>query len=230
MASDRKQSSKHLSRENRRIVLKIEQYLETRYINDIAKEEILADIVGMALECQTRNESFAEAIGGDHEEFCRELIRNSPRQSIHERILHVLHWFLLCAMLLMPGLYLIELLFTKYSPAAVSGLLYTVRLSFILKYYLLMFVLVVGWFFVRMYTYKPTKYVFGSYFAVFMLFFLSTDAVLAFIVGDRPITLNVLVWILVSGLLLLLCDLTKRIVAVTVAYRRRKNENKSSSN
>lgn len=224
MASDRKQSTKHLSRENRRIVLKIEQYLETRYVNDISKEEILSDIVGMALECQTRGESFADAIGGDHEEFCRELIRNSPRQSIHERILHVLHWFLLCAMLLLPGLYLIELLFSRYSPAETDGFLYTVRLSFVLKYYLLMFVLVVGWFFVRMYTYKPTKYVFGTYFAVFMLFFLFTDAVLAFIIGERSIRINVLLWVLITGLLLLVCDMTKRIVAMTVAYRRRKND------
>lgn len=228
MASKKKQSAIHLSRENRRIVFKIEQYLETRYINDIAKEELLADIIGMAEECQARGESFADAIGGDHEQFCRELIRNLPRQSVHERVLHVLHWFLLCSMLLLPGLYLIELLFARYSPAEVDGLLYTVRLSFPLKYYLLMFVLVVGWFFVRMYTYKPTKYVFGTYFAVFMLFFLFTDAVLAFMIGERLITINILLWIVITGVLLVLCDLTKRIFAMTVAYRRRKNDGSST--
>lgn len=224
MSKQRKQSLSSLCRENRRIILKIEQYLETRYINDIACEEILSDMIGMALECQERGESFSDAIGGDHEAFCKELISSSPRQSVHERVLRILHWFLLFGMLLLPGLYLIELLFAKYSPAEVDGLLYTVRLSFLLKYYLLMFVIVVGWFFVRMYTYKPTRYVFGTYFSVLMLLFLFTDAVFTFIVGQRVVTIHVIIWLLVAGILLVLCDLIKRVLAVTVAYRRKKKE------
>ena len=97
MNKERKNSARILTRENKRIIMKIEHYLESRYINQVAGKEIMSDIVGMAIECQERGDSFAEMIGSDHEAFCRELIRNSPRQHIHERILHVLHWFILFA-------------------------------------------------------------------------------------------------------------------------------------
>ena len=69
MSKELNLSMKKLDRENRRIILKIEQYMETRYINEIACEDILSDIVGMALECQERGEPFSEAIGGDYEAY-----------------------------------------------------------------------------------------------------------------------------------------------------------------
>ena len=220
---ERKNSLRALTKENRKTVHKIEQYLESRYINEIAGEEIISDIVGMALECQERGESFSETIGSDHELFCRELIRNSPKQFVHERILHVVHWFLLFAAFLLPGLYIIELLFSAYSPGFVKGFLYTVRLSYVLKYYVIMLVLVVGWFFVRMYNYKPTKYVFGIYFTVIILFFLFTDAILKFIVGNFIFSFNIIVWLVSLLSLLLMCDLSRRVVAMTIAYKRNKS-------
>ena len=45
-------SMKKLNKENRRVIMKMEQYMESRYINEIAGEDILADMVGMALEYQ----------------------------------------------------------------------------------------------------------------------------------------------------------------------------------
>ena len=60
-------SMKKLNKENRRVIMKMEQYMESRYINEIAGEDILADMVGMALEYQERGEPFSEAIGGDCE-------------------------------------------------------------------------------------------------------------------------------------------------------------------
>ena len=47
-------SMKKLNKENRRVIMKMEQYMESRYINEIAGEDILADMVGMALEYQER--------------------------------------------------------------------------------------------------------------------------------------------------------------------------------
>lgn len=217
-------SMKKLNKENRRVIMKMEQYLESHYINEVTGEEILSDIVGMALECQERNESFSHAIGGDFEAFCRELIRNSPRQSIVERIMNVLRWLFLYAALLMGGLFLIEMFFVKWSPAEITGLVYTANLSFILKYYIFMFVLVFGWFIVRMCTYKPMKYVFGTYFAVFMLFFLFTELALKFLVGETVVSINLLVVVMLFLVLTLLCDLIRRLSAVTIAYRKRKKE------
>ncbi len=219
-------SMKKLTKENRRLIMKMEQYMETRYINEIAGEDILADIVGMALECQERDENFNNAIGGDCELFCKELVRNSPRQSWFERILNVLRWLLLFSMILLPALFVIELIFPNMSPSEHDGLLFSSRAVFVLKYYLLMFVLVIGWFFVRMYTYKPMKYVMGSYIAVFMLFFLFTDGILGFFFNDALIKVNILVWIVSFGVVLALCDLLKRLAAITIAYRKRKNDNK----
>ena len=217
-------SMKKLNKENRNIIMKMETYLESHYVNEVSCEDILSDIVGMALECQERNESFLSAIGGDSETFCRELTRNAPRQSVWERIFNALRWFFLYAAILLPGMYLVELLFAKWSPAEINGILYTVRLSFILKYYLFMFVLVAGWFIVRMCTYKPMKYVFGIYFGVFMLFFLFTDAALTFLIGSRIVTLNPIVIACIFSVLTILCDVIRRLAAFTVAYRKRKTD------
>lgn len=225
MNKERKTSSKTLTKENRRIIMKIEQYLESRYINDIAGEEILSDIVGMALECQERGDSFAEMIGTDHEAFCKELVKNSPKQYMHERILHVLHWLLLFATFLLPGLFIIEMIFPTYSPGDILGIVYTVRFSYILKYYILMFVLVVGWFFVRMYNYKPTKYVFGTYFTILMLFFLFTDAVLKFIIGNMIVNINIIFWTVTLAVLFIICYLVRRVIAMTIAYKKDKSSN-----
>lgn len=217
-------SMKKLNKDNRRIIMKMEQYMETRYINEVAGEDILADMVGMALEYQERGEPFSEAIGGDCEAFCRELVRNSPRQSPAERILSVMRWLVLFSMILMPVLWLIELIFPKYSPSEANGFLFTTGAAFAIKYYILMFILVIGWFFVRMYTYKPMKYVMGTYIGVFMLFFLFTDGILRYIVKDCKISVNIVVWVLAFGGVLLLCDVLKRLAAITVAYRKRKEE------
>ena len=217
---------KKLSKENRGIIFKMETYLESRYINEVSCEDILSDIVGMALECQERNESFLTAIGGDSESFCRELIRNSPRQSFWERVTGILRWLFLYGAILLPGMYFVELIFAKWSPAEIDGLYYMVRLSFILKYYIFMFVLVTGWFIVRLCAYKPMKYVFGTYFAVFMLFFLFTEAILKFFVGDITVRLNVLIIAIVFSVLTVLCDLIRRLIAFTVAHRRQRNKDK----
>ena len=59
-----------------------------------------------------------------------------------------------------------------------------------------------------------------------MLFFLWTDAVLAFIVGDTVVTINLITWIVAFGAAVLVCDLSRRMLAITIAYRKRKNETK----
>lgn len=223
-------SMKKLNKDNRRIIMKMEQYIESRYINEVAGEDIIADMVGMALEYQERGEPFSEAIGGDCEAFCKELVRNSPRQSPAERVLSILRWLMLFSMLLMPALWIIELVFPKYSPSSADGFRFSVGAAFAIKYYILMFILVVGWFFVRMYTYKPMKYVMGTYIGVFMLFFLFTDGIVKYFVKDYVISVNIIVWALVFGAALLLCDVLRRLTAVTVAYRKRRDSQKNQKN
>ena len=215
-------AKRKLNKENLKLILKMEQYLESHYINEIAGEEILSDIVGMAIECQERGDSFEEAVGGDSEAFCRELIRNSPRQSVIERIMNVLRWLFLYGAVLVPGFALIEVIFSNLSPAEMDGLRYCVPLSFLLKYYIITFVLVIGWFIVRMNTYRPMKYVFGVYFTVFMLLFLGTDAILKLVVGTRTVSVHILFSALIFGVLTVLCDLIRRLSAMTIAYRKRK--------
>jgi len=219
-------AKRKLNKENARLIMKMELYLESHYINEVSGEEILSDIVGMALECQERNESFLTAIGGDSEAFCRELIRNSPRQSRFERILNILRWLFFFSALLMPGLVLVEAIFSKLSPASLDGFLFTAPLSFLLKYYVFLIVLVAGWFVVRLCTYKPMKYVFGTYFAVFMLFFLFTEAVLSFVVGSQNVTVSYPIVTLAFAILTVLCDMGRRLTAFTIAYHKRKKESK----
>lgn len=215
-----KKSSRDLTKENKKIIMKIEHYLETRYINQIVSEEILSDMIGMALECQERGDSFSSMIGDDHQSFCRELVKNSPKKFIHERVLGILHWFLLFAMLLCPGLFLLELLFPSFFPGSASGLTYIVNTTYIVKYYILTLVLVLGWFFVRMNSYKPTKYLLGIWFIVFMLVFLFIDLALGRVIKDWTVNISLIVWVLTFGTALLICDLSLRITAMTIAYKR----------
>ena len=163
-------------------------------------------------------------IGDDHQSFCRELVKHSPKKYIHERVLGILHWFLLFAMLLFPGLFLLELMFPNIFPGSVSGLIYNVNTTYILKYYILTLVLVLGWFFVRMNAYKPTKYLLGLWFIVFMLVFLFIDLALVTIIKEWIVNISVIVWLLVFGALLLICDLTSRIIAISIAYRRKNRQ------
>ena len=215
-------SMKKLNRENRRIIRKMELYLESRYINEFAGEEILSDIVGMALECQKRGESFSDAIGGDSETFCRELIRNSPRQSVLERVLVVLIWLLFFTMFLVPGLYLIEWSFPglNHSSAQIEGFLYTVRLSFLLKSEILIILLVIGWFLVKRNTYRPMKYVVGLYVAVPMAAFLIPDTILNF---NTPVTISLPIYVGVVFALLCLAYLGRKLTALTIAYQKKKH-------
>lgn len=229
MDKDLSAARARLTRENKRLILKIEQYLESHYINEVTGEELISDIVGMARECQKRGERFEDALGGDSEAFCRELIRHAPRQSLGERILHILRWIVMYATLLLPGLFLFEWVFPTVSPATISGAEYTVSLSFLIKYLILVLVLVVGWFIVRMYTYKPTKYVLGGYLASFMLVFLFSDAFLSLFIHQQVAAVNVLLWLLIGGVALLLCDLLRRLVATSIAYKNRKKNEKNES-
>lgn len=217
-------SIKRLNKENRRIIMNIEHYMETRSINEIFCEDILTDIVGMALECQHRGEPFSKAIGPDYESFCKELVKNSPRQSIVEKVLGLLRWFVLFSMCLMPVLYLIEILFPNQSPSDYSGVDFYARVSFVTKYYILMFVLIIGWFFVKKYTYKPMKYVFGTYMGVIMGFFLFSDGIINYFVKNSEIKINIVIWLVAFGLLLLIFDMLKRLIAFREAYKKRKKD------
>ncbi len=215
-------SMKKLTKKNRRTIMKMEQYMETRRVNEVACEDILCDIVGMALEAQERGEDFNDVIGGDYEQFCRELVKNAPKQRWSESILDVLFWLTLFSTVLMPSLYIVEVLFPSYSPSEYSGLVFSPKVSFLLKYYAIMFFLIIGWFFVKFYTYKPTKYVMGTYIAAFMLLYLFGDGFIAYFVKASVFNINVLIWVLVLGALLLILWLFKRLAAFTAVHQKRK--------
>ena len=200
----------------------MEQYFESRYINEIACNDIMVDIAGMAIESQQRNQPFIEVIGGDFENFCKEMIENAPRQSWAERILSVMHWILLFSMVFVPGLFIIKMLIPKYAPGEINNISYEVPLAFLLKYFILMLIVVVGWFFVRMYTYKPMKYVMGSYVGIILGLFLASDFLLKYIIGDFLVYLNLIIWIIALALMLLMCDLSRKLVATTIAYKNSK--------
>ena len=72
------------------------------------------------------------------------------------------------------------------------------------------------------------KYVMGSYISVFMLFFLFTDGILSFFVKEKIMSVNIIVWIVVFGISLLMCDILKRLAAITIAYKKQKKENNKS--
>ena len=107
MKSEYKSCLAQLDPENKKLLRKIKLYVDSRHLSRVAKEDLMGDIAGMALESQKRGESFSESIG-DHEIFCRELVKNSPRATVAEEIFRILTFVFLFAALMAPFIYALD--------------------------------------------------------------------------------------------------------------------------
>ncbi len=225
-----KTAASRLSAENRREIRRMAVYLQAHYLNEVAYEETMSDLVGMALECQQRGEPFSSAIGTDYREFCRALIQNIPRQTPIERVLDSVQyiWYALAAVV--PILYLVKLAFGNMSPAVIDGLRLTAPVPFVLKYCTVAMTLVIGLVLMRLAAYRSRKLVVTVYLAAVVFVFVAMDLLSGtFVTGyGYKITILLPVWLLIFGGLLLLCKVGKRLAAMTVAYTNRKKEEKGS--
>lgn len=215
-----------LTAENRRSLRRMEQYLDSYSLNEVAYEELLSDLAGMALECQERGESFANAVGMDEVTFCRELVVNCPRETFGERVLGLLRRLIAWLGAVLPVMVLLECIF-PWMPGRCDGLLYTVPASFLCKYCTAILLIVAGLYFAKRNIFR-SKYQIGMVFgAVFLAVFITVSEVCAYAIGEVEWQISLGLWIAVFAVLLLLCIVAKRCLALTLAYQQKQRLLKS---
>lgn len=227
MNNEYKSCIRQLNAENKKLVKKIALYIESRNLNGVAREELLGDIAGMALECQKRNESFSEQIG-DYQDFARALVKNSPRRNAAETAFWVLAWIVGAVGAIVPLLWLAEFIIPELSPARNSGFDFIAPLAYILKYTVFVGGAMLGWFVAFRLTYRSKAAVMSIYIAIlifsFAVFSLSTR-----LMPESPdCPVSIILWCLIFILAVFVCLMSKHITALTVAYNRARKQRKSN--
>ncbi len=225
MSSELKKATSQLSKENRRILRKMKHYLEACYLNEVVFEETMSDLVGMALESQQRGESLDTVIGMDYRDFCRELAKNAQKQSWLERIMNILLWLLWCALLIVPLLYVISMSHVFHTAYGENGVL-NASLPFVLKYFSVSAVIIIGWFAIRRFTYFSQTLVMSVYVCLVMTIYILMDLFAIRFFGSWIVHISLVRWIAVFAFLILLCHGLKRLTALTIAYRNQRKRNR----
>ena len=227
MNGEYKSCYRQLNEENKKLMRKICLYVESRYLNEVARDELLVDIAGMALESQKRGESFREAIGNDYESFCKELTKNSPRRSVVEGAFLILAWVLAAMGAILPLLCVWEWIAPVWSPAFFSQGVAMMPAAHLLKYLVFCAAAVCGWFFAFRYNHKTQTGVILVYLSVLFFGFFAFN-IFTHWIPESPIwAISLPVWMLTFAVLVGTSLLAKRVAALTVAYQQHRREKKN---
>ena len=227
--TDLKVTMASLTPENRRILRRMARYLDSYSLNQVAYEELMNDLAGMALECQERQQSFSEAVGMDEVAFCQELVANCPRETVGERLIGLLLWILAWGAAVVPAMAVLEWIFPWMS-GEMNGAIYTVPVPYLSKYCVSALLIAVGIYFLKRNIYR-SKYAVGvAYGAVFLLVFITVSEVTSRMVNGLTVDISLVVWLLVFAVLILLCYVAKRCVAMTVAYQQKRRQLREDRN
>ncbi|HAZ18568.1 MAG TPA: hypothetical protein DCY75_00155 [Clostridiales bacterium] len=229
MTKDLKASLKLLTKENKKIISHMERYMGARHLNEVCYDELLSDIVGMALECQERGEKFSDAVGMDYELFCHELVINIPKQSMPEQILSGVIWVLYCTGLVVPLLYVYSILFVNFTPATCNGFLFIAPIAYLIKYSVVALILVMGRYFIKRSTYKAQSVVLAVYLFIFMISIIVVDNLAYTWFGKNTFEIHIVVWMLIFLVLSVFSQVAKRLTALGIAYTKRKKESKAAN-
>ena len=223
MNSDFRAAVAQLTPQNRRALRRMARYINSYSLNEVAYEELMSDLVGMALECQERRQPFSEAVGMDEAAFCHELVANCPRRTRAERVFGLLLFLTAWVAAILPAMYLLEFVF-PWMPGECDGLLYIAPASFICKYFATVLMLSTGLYFWKRITYR-SKSVAGALFVLsFLLVFITVSEVAPLVVGGTLWHIHMIVWAIACVALMLLFYAARRCVAMTMAYQRKKQE------
>lgn len=206
---------KLLSKENKRTVRRMQHYLETKYINEIVFENMMNDLLGMALESQARGESLQNTIGMDYKTFCQELADNAKKQTPAERVLYVSQWLILFGGIIVPLLYVFYAVF-GFSKPSITGVYLTAPTKQLFMYLSVATTIIIGWFIVKRFTYSAQTIVFGLYLIAITGTFLLTDF-LGTLLFDDTIKINILIWIASFAAALAFVALLRRNIAIILA-------------
>lgn len=212
-----------LSPENRRILRRMARYLDSYSLNQVAYEELMNDLAGMALECQQRQQPFSEAVGMDEVAFCHELVASCPRETVGERLLGLLLWIVTWAAAVVPVMAVLEWIFPWMS-GEMQGVVYTVPVPYLSKYCAAVLLIALGLYFLKRNIYR-SKYAVGTvYGVIFLLVFITVSEVSSRMGSGTAVDISLVVWLLAFAILILLCYVAKRCVAMTMAYQQKRRQ------
>ncbi len=210
-----------LSADNRRVLRRIERFLDSYSLNEVTQEEIVTDLTGMALECQQRGQPFSEAMGMDEAVFCQELVASCPRETRTERALAALRWMTAWIGCILPVMFLLECVFPWMSGEITDGLYY-VPLSFLCKYLAAVLPVAAGMYIFKRLTYCSRSLVWTLFAVVFLFVFITVSEVSARLMSTVILPLSVWLWLWLFGGAFAFFHIAKRCVALTVAYRQKR--------
>lgn len=190
-----------LNRENRGMVLKISTYLRSHYLNEYAYRTLREDILGMALESQSRGERFADTIGASCAVFCEELVKNTVRQTLIEKILGILIAFFAYIAIIIPAMYLFSMCI-HVPGVSTSGVMLHTPFDLVVKYLLIVAAVDLGWILLQRNIYVSSPVVLGALFCFLTLAIIGTDYAMMWI-QDSIVEVNVLLWIVALAAIIL---------------------------
>lgn len=223
MNSEYRAAVAQLTPQNRRVLRRMARYIDSYSLNEVAYEELMSDLVGMALECQKRRQPFSEAVGMDEAAFCHELVANCPRRTRAERVFGMLLFLTAWVAAILPAMYLLEFVF-PWMPGQCDGLIYITPAAFVCKYFATVLMLSTGLYFWKRITYRSKSVVGGVFLLAFLLVFITVSEVAPLVVGDALWRIHMPVWIVACAALMALFYVIRRLVAMTLAYQRQKQE------
>lgn len=212
-----------LSAENRRTLHRMMRYLDSYSLNEVKEEELLTDLAGMALESQQRGQAFSDAIGMDEVVFCHELVANCPRETWLERTLAAMRWMVAWIGCILPVMYLLEWVFPWMSGTIENGLYY-VPLPFLCKYGAATIPIAAGIYLFKRLTYISRSMVWTWFTVIFLVVFITVSEMSARFMQAITLPFSLAVWLIGFGCVFALLHIAKRCVALTVAYRQKKQE------
>ena len=121
MKAEHKKQLHRLTKENRRIIRKMNRYLSARFLNTVLCRELIFDQIGMALESQKRGTPYTETIGMEPEQYCHALAQTIPRRSFMEILWTLLRNFFAALSVTLPLLFCYTKLFPNDSPISCNG-------------------------------------------------------------------------------------------------------------
>ncbi len=222
MKSDYKACLRQLDPENKKLLKKIKLYVDSRYLNRVARSDLLGDIAGMALEAQKRGENFSDTIGTDYEIFCRELVKNSPRNTVGEDAFSILSFVFLFAGIIVPVIWGVCTIFGVGERVSAEGAMLTLPNAMLFKYVILTAAGVLGWFLAYSQMYRSGVGVAVIYVSTLIVCFAGFDVFTGLIPNSPQWTVNVFWWALAFGALSLACLAVNRLIGITIAYRQQK--------
>lgn len=209
-----------LNAQNKQSIRKMRYYLNSHHLNEVCYESLMNDLVGMALESESRGESFEDTVGLEYKQFCEELVQNTLRQSRVERVLGVLIWLIGYVGIIVPLMYLFSLLF-RVSDVHCSGVMLITPMELIFKYLTIVLSVNVAWMVSKRCIYHSPRVIIAAFLAFITLMVILADYItMQSWLQRQSVQINVLLWVLVFAAVVLLLLLVRRGIAV---HRARKN-------